>query len=305
MKFGEMLKQQGAGLLGNAASGVMGMIFGGANDKRQLAMQEKLNAMQLENDMALMNMQHNKQFEMWQKTGPVGMVEQLEKAGLNPGLYYGGGGGSGQTVGGGMPSSGKSNAPVGGGEIIGMMQLQAQQANIELMKAQAEKTRVEAANIGEGGIDTLVKEIGIGETKGRIAMQELESIIKDYTGKDLKREFDIKNPARGIEAKTYEDELSARQGIAGTIYDLWVEGKLEEKSLNEIESIAINNAKNKEEIENIKKQGKLLDENIDIAKLNKMILQLEQKLQSKTGIDRNSNGFLKILGRLFVNYFDR
>lgn len=109
----------------------------------------------------------NKQMalDMWDATGPKQQAERLRKAGLNVGLMYGGaGGGGGATTA--APSANTSGASVSGGHAempsqMGMqlgMQTALQAAQIENIKANTEKTKTEAANIGEGGIDTQVKE---------------------------------------------------------------------------------------------------------------------------------------------------
>ena len=67
----------------------------------------------------------------------------------------------------------------------------------------------------------------------------------------------------------------------------------------------LDNAKTREEIKNIQKQWDILEENLKGAKLSNIILELEKDLQTKTGIDKTSDGWLKILGRLFVGLTER
>ena len=172
------------------------------------------------------------------------------------------------------------------------LQLQMLQQQKDLLKAQTEKTKAEAEKIS--GPDT---ENVKADTENKI----LQKVINEFAGKEAKDMYErVKSPNRAIEAKTWEDELSARQGIAGNIYELWKEGKLYEKSTQEIEALLLSNAKTREEIRQIYKTMEIMEENLKGAKLDNVMKELEAKLQKETGIDRNSPAWLKILGRLFV-----
>lgn len=177
------------------------------------------------------------------------------------------------------------------GMVSNAMQMQLLNAQRKVLETQAEKNQAEADKTK--GVDT---QLGLSQ----IELNVLEKVIKDYTGKDLIRRFEIAKPNQAVETKTYQDELEARQGIAGTIYELWTEGKLKEKSLQEVEQLLLQNAKTREETREIYKKIELLEQNIKGASLNNIITELEAKLQTQTGIDRNSPGWLKILGRLFI-----
>ena len=146
----------GAGLVSgaaNAAGGaMMGQVFAGMNDRRQIRQQRKLQALQLEGNKQMMDWQQQKEMEMWRSTSYGAQKEQMEKAGLNPALMYGMSGGGGTTTGGGSGQVSGGNAPVGGGEIMMGLQLATQQAQIKLMEAQAVKTEAEAQKIQ--GVDT-------------------------------------------------------------------------------------------------------------------------------------------------------
>lgn len=244
----------------------------------------------LKNSKELMDYQQMKQLEMWEKTGYGPQMEQMRKAGLNPALMYGMGGGGGQTTGNasatasGIPTqSAMSNA-------LGMgMQLKLMEAQKNLIEAQTEKTTAEVPNVQ-------------ADTQNKI----LQQIITEYTGKEAKDTYErVTSPNRGIQAKTYQDELEARQGVAGTIYELWNEGKLKDKSLAEIETILLQNAKSREEIRRIYKDIELLEENLKGKKMENVMTELEMRLQKETGIDRNSPTWFKILGRLFVELLNR
>lgn len=145
-----------------------------------------------------------------------------------------------------------------------------------------------------------MKKNSIEKTKRQLHLINYSIILK-YTGKELQDTYEqVKSPARGVEAKTHQDEMEARQGIAGTIYEMWTEGKLKDKATGEVTQILLSNAKTEQETEQIKETMKLLEQHIKGAKLDNIIKDLEAKLQTETGIDKTSSGLLKILGRLFI-----
>lgn len=286
-----------------AAQGAQGLLNVGLglalehhNDKRQLRQQGKLQQQQIQGQQQMALFNQGLQKGMWEATGYGAQKRQMEEAGLNPGLMYGMGGGGGQTTGSASANVGGAQAPSGGGETMGMMQMalqqQMMQAQIALTRAQEEKTRTETGNIGEGGVDTK-------EKQSRTELNVLNGIIAKYAGKEAQEVFEkVKQPNRGIEAKTWEDELTARQGVAGTIYDLWLNGKLEEKSLAEIESLLLNNENTRQGKAKILKEIDLLEKNIKGKDLQNMFDELALKLQQETGVGRDSNSFLKLFARL-------
>ncbi|AXH76240.1 MAG: DNA pilot protein [Microviridae sp.] len=265
------------------------------NYNRTRALMDK----QFEQNQAMALFNNQQQMEMWEKTGPQGQMEQLKKAGLNPSLIYGMGGAGGQTAqaaqGGAISQGGfKGENPAAGaaqtGAIIGqqLALITAQKENIEA------DTQNKLAEIPNKKATTPNIE---ADTENKI----LQQVINNYAGKEAKDTYEkVTSPNRGIQAKTYEDELSARQGIAGNIYEMWINGQLAEKSTAEIEQLLVGNAKTRTERQEIEKKIDLLEQNIKGAKLDNIIKDLEARLQKQTGIDRNSPGWLKILGRLFV-----
>lgn len=258
----------------------LGLMLQGHNDRRQVEQQKKLGQQQLGLNVQQMAAQKAMDLQMWKDTNYSAQVEEMEKAGINPALLYGKGGGGGTTIGnsGGNVSGG--NAPQGGGEIMGMMMMKQQ---MELMKAQtaatdasAEKTKVEAAKIG--GVDT-------ANVTANTEVAKMDAIIKKYTGKDLQDIYEkIKVPNRGIEEKTYMDELEARQGIAGTIVDMWINGKLEEKGNYEVEQMMLNNAKTREETKNIVKTFDILEQELKGQKLDNILKDVEAQWATGTGL---------------------
>ena len=170
------------GQLGQSAAGaIMGMGLGAINDQRQLKQQQKLGQQQLELNKAQMAYGKELDYQMWLKTNYSAQKEQMEKAGLNPGLLYGMGGSGGATTGGSGGSVNTPSAPMGGGEAMGMMMMKAQldlmKAQTEATQAQANKSNVEANKLG--GVDTKLSETQIESlTQGIANQQALEELTK-------------------------------------------------------------------------------------------------------------------------------
>lgn len=133
-----------------AAAGLqMGM--GILNNEMQYAMQDRMARDQVGYSKQLMDYQQQKQLEMWQKTGYGPQIEQMKKAGLNPGLMYGMGGGGAQTTGntGASAPMGHASAREGEYAAIASMGIQSQlaQAQKDVLTSQAEKLKAETESI--------------------------------------------------------------------------------------------------------------------------------------------------------------
>lgn len=172
----------------NTASGIIGQtvgrIFAPKDRKNQLEQQAKLNeqAYDINNRMAEAN--YERDMRMWEATNYQAQKEQLEKAGLNPGLLYGMSGGGGSTA-----NAAGAGSGVGAGQAessrqgmgimpIDMMQLQTAQAQKELIQAQTEN--VKANTQKTSGVDTELGHTQIGkliaETSNEKAKQALTEV---------------------------------------------------------------------------------------------------------------------------------
>jgi hypothetical protein len=171
----DQLAQAGLGI-------ATGQVAGAMNDYRQMNQQAQLNKQQTAFNMNMMNYQAEKQYEMWQKTGPVGMVEQYKKAGLNPALMYGLSGGGGGTTGNISQGQSAPEAPKGGGEYMAgmamMQQAQVQAAQVKEIQSQADLNAAQAENLRKG---TTPK--AIAETEN--LMQGLDNMKQEYEYKKL------------------------------------------------------------------------------------------------------------------------
>lgn len=171
------------GLLG----GIFGQIFAKSNDRRQLRQQEKLQNLQIRGQEQLTDYNYAKQLQMWKDTSYGAQMEQLQKAGLNPGLLYGIGGGGGQSnnIQQGQVSAGHAEQNPGEVQQFAGMALQngLMMSQMKLMQAQARnldadtqnkplqgeqiqaQTGLIQANTGNVQIDTAMKQIELAFNK--------------------------------------------------------------------------------------------------------------------------------------------
>lgn len=126
----------GAGIAG----GVLGMISNIGAGKRQHKRQKELMDIQMKNQQQLNAEAYQRSLDYWDKTNYNAQVGQMEKAGLNVGLMYGGQGGGGQTMGVSAGSAAGGNASMDIPMDIGAM------ANLALLKAQKENIEADTEN---------------------------------------------------------------------------------------------------------------------------------------------------------------
>lgn len=129
-----------------ATGGIIGIGTGLIGNAMQARQQEKLQELQIRGQKEMTDYNARKQLEMWNATGYVGQVKQMDEAGINSALLYGNGGGGGSTAitGGNVGSAsaeGGAKAVQGGMEIG--MQMKAQ---TELLQAQKENVEADTAN---------------------------------------------------------------------------------------------------------------------------------------------------------------
>jgi len=266
------------------------MLTANWRQQKQLEQQQKLTDMQAKAQMGLSRDNAKVALQMWKDTNYSAQVEEMKKAGLNVGLMYGKGGSGGTTtsspgsIGGATAQMPELNKNSG----MGIQMAQAA-ANLELIKAQTNKTNAEAANIGEGGV----------QNKGWI----LDNIIKEFEGKDKKQYFEeVSSPLRGVQAAAQEAEYNQAIAQGDVIYDLWAEGKLKDKADGEIESILLNNAKNEQEKLKVKQQIENLKAELKGTTIDNAMKEIELKWQNGTGFkSQNISEFAsKILGGLIL-----
>lgn len=161
--------------LGKTAIGtIAGMGISKWQDERQREQQEHLQNLQIkgQKEMGMFNQQLA--LDMWDKTNYDAQRRQMEKAGLNVGLMYGGGGQGGTTQ---TPTGNVTGGTASGGTgEIGMgiqlaLQTAMQKAQIENTEADTKKKEVEASKLA--GVDT-------EEAGARIANAAIQNEIMQW-----------------------------------------------------------------------------------------------------------------------------
>lgn len=178
------------GMLGGAALQT-GMDIGKdeANNQSQYKYQRRLNKEGMNNSKELSKYNKDLQMEMWEETNYAAQRREMEKAGLNVGMMYGGTGAGGATtnvstanVSGGQAGRG-GNGNAAAGMALGMQNemMQAQIDNInadtELKKTDATKTSGTDTEESQTRIKDLLQ--GIENKKAQQSMTEIETRLKE------------------------------------------------------------------------------------------------------------------------------
>ena len=139
------------GIAGAIQEGVynnLSMLYNDLSAQRSNRWQKQLMDIQFRNQKSLDKYGSELQYEMWEKTNYPAQVAMLKEAGLNPALLYGKGGPGGMT---GSQTGGSAtggNAPqTQSPHFMSISASLAQGAQIELMKAEANKANAEAENL--------------------------------------------------------------------------------------------------------------------------------------------------------------
>lgn len=197
--IGALAEQTGFSAASGLIGGTLGEIFGGLDDRRQVSQQHRLTDIQLDAQKNMMDYGYQKQMDMWNATNYPAQMQQLEKAGLNPGLMYAKGGPGGVT---GTPTGSVTGATAqqNPGEIMQAMGIANQnsllQSQRKLVDAQARETNVRADK--EAGVDTELGKTQIASltqgiqnqkaievlTKAQSLMQSMENVIVGHTMKE-------------------------------------------------------------------------------------------------------------------------
>lgn len=166
-----------------AINGLMGVFLGGYNDERQIRQQQELQNMQIRGQKEMTDYEWQKQMQMWEATNYPAQLAMMKKAGLSPGLMYGKGGGGATTVGSASGHVQGGTAATGGGQeiqqMIGMgMQREMQQAQIENLQANTDKTKAETGNVPLTGANI---QASTGLTNTQTELAKIEQQIKGAT----------------------------------------------------------------------------------------------------------------------------
>ncbi|AXH77795.1 MAG: DNA pilot protein [Microviridae sp.] len=256
-----------------AAQGAAGTVIGLATakwqDKRQLAQQQKLTAQQVAAQKDLGKFNQELAMQMWKDTNYGAQVNELQKAGLNPGLLYAKGGPGGTTQGGSAGSVAGGHAPTGGGEIgMGIqlgLQNQMMQAQIKLAESQANKNDVEAAKTA--GVDT-------GETAGRIAKLAAETANERI--KKALLEFD-KQLAEATTPDKIDMIRSAARKIEGEATSAQANGEIDNQTQQNVIT-QINTATAEQQLRIKAQEAGLVKTGAETSAINRSIAKMGEEI---------------------------
>lgn len=263
IQAGQAALNTGQGAIG----ALIGQVFAGMNDRRQVNQQEKLNEQSFEINNRMAEENYKRQMRLWNETNYNAQVEQMKKAGINPGLMYGMSGGGGQTAAA-TPAQGVSgaHAPSGGGEIMGMQLMAAQRGLIE---AQTKKTEAEAENLPKTGANieasTASLTQGIENAKAVQALTEVQTRIANIQAE--------------VQGKTIDEAISTIQSISA---------HEETKAINAMTEANVNRDTAESKIEIMRQEaiGALIKNDVmrkgmelTDAQINKMAADIMQKAQ--------------------------
>lgn len=197
-----LITSQIVGTAAQEVNSLIGMISQRKRERRAMANQRELMDLQMKNQMELNKQGQQLQLDTWKQTNYPEQIKMLKEAGMNPSLLYGKGGAGGVTgsQGGGSAAGGSAPAiqPYLGIDALSAAKLGAE---IELLKAQAEKARTEAGFTGGVATQealTRIKEAGYrmenleattANTKAQQAYSEAateyQKLQNDYMSKSM------------------------------------------------------------------------------------------------------------------------
>lgn len=255
-------------------SSILGLGLGQLEKEDQYTKQTKLMDIQKQNQMELNKQMQKIQQENWENTNYDAQRKQMEKAGLNVGLMYGGQGGGGMVMSSGSGGSAASGTPPQAGVATGMaMQMANLQAQTEVAKAQANKLNVEADKLKGADTDLTTMQTqslaqGIQNQKAQAKLTEMQTSLTGI-------EYDLKNAS-------LEDSINIikNEKLKGDkqIYIMEKQGEI----LNE-------EAKNKAKEWELKLTGLGLENGLTKAKTNLTEEQIKEVTQNVINSIRNTN----------------
>lgn len=186
--FKDALNTSLGGGLGGLVTTGLGLLMEGHNDRRQQRQQQALTDIQVNANKELSDYNYNQQLRMWNATNYSAQMEQLKKAGLNPGLVYGMGGGGSATVGGGAQSASGGQAAAQSGEMLSLGKIGIEaglaKAQMKVLESQANLNNVEANK--KQGIDTQLAQTTIENliatttnTEAKTALTKVQTAIEE------------------------------------------------------------------------------------------------------------------------------
>lgn len=203
-------------LAGPLVGAGLGMLSGAMNDARQVEQQERLMGIQLKGQKEMGEYNRKQAMRMWEDTNFRAQKEQLKKAGLNPGLLYGGGGGGGATTSVAPGSVGGASAAGNSGEAMAGLGMGMQ---LELLRAQKENIEADTKNKEAGAYQStaqgdLINGPGIQKVREEISniAQERKNLIAEEAFTKVKT--DVEGIRRYVSNETKADEIKQIKAYA-------------------------------------------------------------------------------------------
>lgn len=266
--------------IGGIVGAGLGMINQGAQDKRQLEQQKKLQELQIKGGKEMSEFQNEQQYNMWLKTNVGAQKRLMKEAGLNPALMYGQGGGGGATTGGGggaMPTGASAGDPNAG--AANMMQMGMQLAQMKVLESQARKNNVEADK--QEGVDTEKGKQDIKESQARVTGQEFQNKMNELYGQDNANvDWSMKQVSKEEQNLKWE----MYKAIA------WESGNVEDKGNTAAKSLKASFDKAVIDLQNARKEGRLLDAKTTIENFGAQM--------AKDGLAPNTPWYIKTIDTL-------
>lgn len=266
-------------IVGQAAGAIYDIASQNSRNEKAYHMQKRLWDQQDIHQRNMTEFNQANQLETWKATGPVGQMEQLKKAGLNPALIYGMGGAGGQTANSAQAQSAGNPSPqqqTQGQGAMGMGLMLAEQ--IALLKAQRKNIDADTANKqGQAANQPITGEniqantalTNVNATIARVQREIQENTKLDQMGaiaSAAAKAAEEVNIAENQKTITYEQAQNARQTAAEQLISLQLQNENSRKNLQLTDA----------QIDQISKQ----------LNINQSQLELNQKIAGYQTIDK-------------------
>lgn len=265
----------------------LGLATGGIQDARQRKQTQKLTDIQSEANRKQADYSHKLALDMWDKTNYDAQTKQMQKAGLNVGLMYGGGGaGGGTTANTGQAGSVSGASATDPTSASGMgMQMGAQLALIKAQKdnldANTEKTKAETT---ESGAKTTNLGATTDKTKADTEQSKFTNTVNEKIGSD--------KVAERYQWNADKDAIESEKANAD-----WENFKQVGYNNNFTDENSLVSKARKAGWETTIEKAKLAKTENNIAKAEEAVKEFEAGL-ARQGIDPKSPWWIKIVGDL-------
>ena len=212
----------GEGTIAGYGMGLLGMIGGHQQERRNYRNQREMMQKQYENQLGLNVQGHDLQMDMWNKTNYGAQVDHMREAGLNPALMYGSAGQGGTTGSqtGGSAAMGSSQQ----GRVMDMSNMLTL-AQIKAIDEGVEKSKWERGEKGEAEINEINVRASLGEAKINLTNEQINQVtasanklIADTNLTEKIQEMDYGGQLGKNVSQNILDILTGNAGISGWDY---------------------------------------------------------------------------------------